>query len=152
MKPLEKYRAELRKPFTKGDALLLLLGLLIGGVLFSITACEGPSALEIDAPKPPDVRIQSAMIDHRKSGTVVDNILKNDGGAGVFKLTFWATEDGGIWVARETASRFISWDEEVQYYWAITRDGTHIELDSLQAWSAFTETETWALTDSFIFD
>lgn len=123
--------------------ILLCMVLLVG--------CQG-SPIEIEKPEPPDVKIQSATVDQRKSGTVVDNILKNDGGTGVFKLTFWATEDGGVWVARETASRLISRNEEVQYYWAITRDGTHVELDSLQAWSAFAATESWALTDSLIFD
>ena len=121
------------------------------GMAILLVGC-GDTPIEIEKPEPPDVRIQSATVDQRKSGTVVDNILKNDGGTGVFKLTFWATEDDGVWVARETASRLISRNEEVQYYWAITRDGTHVELDSLQAWSAFAATESWALTDSLIFD
>ena len=125
--------------------------ILLRVAILLLVGC-GDTPLEVEAPEAPDVKIQSAMIDHRKSGTVVDNVLRNDGGTGVFRLTFWATEDDGVWVARETDPRLISWHEEVQYYWAITHDGTHVELDSLQAWSAFAATESWVLTDSLIFD
>ena len=126
---------------------------LTAAVLFAVVACESQSVLEIEKPDPPDVRFRSALVDYRKTGTVVETVLKNDGGSGVFKLGFWSKDyDGTPQIARETEPRVISWNEEVEYHWAITRDGSHIAIDSVQAWSTFTPNATWVLSDTFIFD
>ena len=119
----------------------------------ALIGCEGPTLIEIAEPEPPDVRFLSALVDYRSMGTVVETILGNDGESGVFRLTFWAKHfDGSSWIARETYPRVTSRHEEVQYYWAITRDGTHIPMDSVQAWSASTVGDVWALTDTHRFD
>ena len=121
--------------------------------LIVMAGCQGSPLLEIEKPDPPDVKIQSAVVDYRKTGTVVESVLKNDGGSGVFKLGFWSRHyDGLPQMARETEPRIISRNEEVEYHWAITRDGSHIAIDSVQAWSTFTPNATWVLSDTFIFD
>jgi hypothetical protein len=122
--------------------ILLCLAIALG-------ACQDPSGSEIEKPEPPHIRVQSAVVDHRKSGTVVEMILKNDGSSGVFKLTFWAKYEESSSVARETSPRYLSSTQEVEYHWAITRDGSHVVMDSVQVWSAFRETETWVLTDTY---
>ena len=122
--------------------------------LLALVACDSATEpVVIEEPTPPDVRVETAVVDYRSIGTVVEMVAKNYGGSGVFKLTFWAQrEDSTLWVARETEPRVLSWLEENLSHWAVTRDGSHITMQKVEAWSAFAGTEAWVLTDTHVFD
>lgn len=119
--------------------------------LLALLACSGDLAPE---PKqkvvePPAISFESVALRYESAGTVVETIVRNDGGSGYYWLRFWATGQPP-WIARDTEPRWAQTGRSYETHWLVVR-WEHVELDSVELWERALPGTVWEIADRYEF-